>query len=99
MTAEENPRGTVSIEVSSRETEVDPQLSACAIDSGQDGPPLHEIPDTSAAEERRGASGRAQAELSSSTMRLVAGELVGGRYRIERELGEGGHGGGVSGGR
>src|SRR5580704_13188643 len=53
MTAEENRRGTVSIEVSPHETEVDPQLSACAIDSGQDGPPPHQLPDASAPEEYR----------------------------------------------
>jgi TolB-like protein/Tfp pilus assembly protein PilF len=59
MTSEENRHLPLSTEVSPRETEVDPQLSACANDG---------------------------------TARLMIGQLLGARYRIERELGEGGMG-------
>ena len=88
MTAEENRRVPLSTEVSPREAEVDPQLSACA----QEGPPPGGLPETQPPGRRRRATGRAQAGVSSSTVRLAIGQLLGGRYRIECELAEGGMG-------
>src|SRR5215472_6999943 len=78
MSGEKHDRAPPSTQVSP----FDLLLTACALERYQDGR-------TQPPERRRGERRRTQARLSSDTVRLALGQLIGGRYRIERVLGEG----------
>ena len=78
MSGEQNDRVPPSTQVSP----FDLLLTACALEEYQDGR-------TQPPERRRGERRRTQARASSDSVRLALRQLIGGRYRIERELGEG----------
>src|SRR5215469_8429173 len=77
MTSQENPRA-LSTEIPSAESEVDPQPSVCWTSGLEVG---QMRPDRSA-----------HPQVAARGEKLVIGQMLSDRYRIERELGEGGMG-------
>src|SRR5215469_651526 len=78
----ENDRAPLTTEISSPETEIDPQAPRRSDNASRDPDPSQ----ADAAPDERLAIGERLSE------RLAIGERLSGRYRIERKLGEGGMG-------
>jgi serine/threonine protein kinase len=84
-------RAQPSTEVSPVRSEVEPGPTGCSVTVGRDGDSIEESSER-ASPTHQGTADPEQLDGAVSGERLAIGRLLGGLYRIERELGEGGMG-------